>query len=169
MIERMGPSRPRRRRAITLGQYIRRRNGLAPGASGSLRNMLSRSLGAGSFAGFWRYWNPVFGYYLGRHVYQPLARLLPRSVALVSTFVACGALHDLVTTLVRGSAAFLFTPWFFLLGTGVVVGERIGLSFSDRPRAVRVAINISYLAVCLGLTIVGLWVFRSLAPASDGR
>jgi len=61
-----------RKRKLTLAQYVRRRNGVPLGASGSLRNMFYRSLGAGSIAGFWRYWNPVFGYYLGRYIYAPL-------------------------------------------------------------------------------------------------
>lgn len=90
--------------------------------------MLRRSLGAGSSAGFWRYWNPVFGYYLGRCVYAPLQGILPRAPALVLTFVVCGTLHDLVTSAVRSSVAFLFTPWFLLLGSGVVLGSRLGWS-----------------------------------------
>jgi hypothetical protein len=53
-------------RQLTMGQYILRRNGVPAGASGGLRNMLQRSFGARSFAVFWQYWNPVFGYILGR-------------------------------------------------------------------------------------------------------
>ena len=138
---------------VTLGQYIRRRNGVPAGAPGSLRNMLNRSLGAGTFAGFWRYWNPVFGYYLGRYIYQPLQRILPRAIALISTFVACGVLHDLVTMAVRGSVTFLFTPWFLLLGTGVVVGGLARLDFSRRPWLVRAGINLAYVGGCLVATI----------------
>ena len=115
--------------------------------------MLRRSLGAGSFAGFWRYWNPLFGYYLGRYIYSPVRPVLPRPSALVLTFVLCGAFHDLVTMAVRGSAAFLFTPWFFLLGTGVVVGEASGIDYSSRPWAVRAAINLAYIVVCLAVAL----------------
>lgn len=43
-----------RKRELTLALYIRRRNGVPTGARGGLRNMLHRSLGARSFAGFWR-------------------------------------------------------------------------------------------------------------------
>lgn len=37
--------RQQQRRRLTLAQYVRRRNGVHVGASGSLRNMLRRSLG----------------------------------------------------------------------------------------------------------------------------
>ena len=121
--------------------------------------MLSRSLGAGSFAGFWRYWNPVFGYFLSRYVYSPLRRVLPRTLALVLTFIICGALHDLVTAAVRGSVAFLFTPWFFLLGLGVVGGGWAGMDFSSRRWTVRAGINLAYVLACLGVTLIVRQVF----------
>src|SRR3546814_6624257 len=44
-----------RKRELTLSQYILRRNGVPAGARGSLRNMFQRSLGASTFAGFWRH------------------------------------------------------------------------------------------------------------------
>jgi len=116
--------------------------------------MLHRSLGAGTFAGFWQYWNPIFGYYLGRYVDSPLRRALPRTTSLVLTFVICGALHDLVTMAVRGSVAFLFTPWFFLLGLGVVLGGSVGMDFSSRPWAVRAGINLTYILACLAVTLI---------------
>jgi D-alanyl-lipoteichoic acid acyltransferase DltB (MBOAT superfamily) len=149
----------RQRRRVTLAQYIRRRNGVPAGSSGSLRNMLRRALGAGSFAGFWRYWNPVFGYYLGRYVYRPLQRTMPRALALVLTFVVCGALHDLVTMAVRGSVALFFTPWFFLLGTGVVVGSWLRLDFSSCRRMVRIGINLTYIIGCLAVTLAAKQIF----------
>ncbi len=42
-----------------------------------MRNVFSRSLGAGWFAGFWRHWNLVWGYALGSYVYAPLRRFVP--------------------------------------------------------------------------------------------
>ena len=49
---------PVRKQELTLSDYIRRRNGVPAGARGGLRHMLYRSLGAGSFAGFWRTLEP---------------------------------------------------------------------------------------------------------------
>lgn len=97
-------------RHVTLSDYVRRRNGAPLGASGSLQNMLYRSFGAGTFAKFWQYWNPIWGYALGRYVYAPMHRYIPASLALILTFTVSGAIHDLATILVRASPAFLFTP-----------------------------------------------------------
>jgi len=147
-------NQPGRRRAVTLSEYVRRRNGVAMGAPGGLRNMLQRSFGAGSFGGFWRYWNPIWGYGLGRYVFTPLKVVLPPALALVGTFVVSGALHDLATMLVRGSAAFLFTPWFFFCGLGVLLGRAVGMDLSKKSWSVRAAVNLVYLAACLATALV---------------
>ena len=146
-------------RNLTLAQYIVRRNGVPAGARGGLRNMLSRSLGASSFAGFWRHWNPVFGYALGRFVFVPLKRIAPPFLALVATFVFSGLLHDAVTALVRGAPAFFFTPWFFFLGVGVLGGQAAEMDTSGYSWGVRAAVNLAYVALCLLLALaVGRFV-----------
>lgn len=139
---------------ITLGQYVRRRNGVPLGARGSMQNMLSRSLGASSFARFWRYWNPIFGYGLSRYVFSPAHRMLPRWLALVLTFLVCGALHDLVTFLFWGYTAFLFTQWFLFMSIGVLAGEALRMDTSALPWPARAAINLSYVGACLALTLL---------------
>ena len=126
--------------------------------------MLQRSLGARSFAVFWQYWNPVFGYALGRHVFSPLKRVLPPAIALVFTFVVCGAVHDLVTTLVRGSLAFLFTPWFFFLGLGVVAGRLARMDLGRFPWGVRASANLAYVTTCLGLALLARSTWRAWLP-----
>ena len=138
---------------ITLAQYVVRRNGVPLGASGALRNMLSRSLGAGSFAGFWRHWNPVWGYGLARYVQSPLLLIVPPAAATIVTFAVCGALHDLVIMAARGSPTLFFTPWFVLLGVGVVLGQTVGLDLSNRPWLIRAFANLTYVGVCLALTL----------------
>lgn len=87
-------------RQMSLRDYVQYRNGVPLGASGSLQNMLVRSLGAGTFAKFWQYWNPIWGYALGCYVYEPLKQFLPSSVSLILTFIISGAAHDLATMLV---------------------------------------------------------------------
>ncbi len=138
-----------KKQKLTLAQYVQRRNGVPLGAPGALKNMFNRSLGAGSFAKFWQYWNPVFGYYLGSYIYAPLKRWLPPAIALIITFVACGALHDAVAIMLRGSMVFLFTPWFLLMGTGVVIGHAVQFDYSEHSWFVRALINIGYVGVCL--------------------
>jgi hypothetical protein len=115
--------------------------------------MLYRSLGAGSFAGFWRYWNPAFGFFLGKYVFAPLKRFMPSAFALIGAFVVCGAIHDLVTTAVRGSVAFLFTPWFLLLSLGVLCGRAMHMDLSGQPWLVRAIVNLSYIIACLIATL----------------
>jgi len=116
--------------------------------------MLRRSLGATSFAGFWQYWNPVFGYGLARYVDAPLRRVLPSAVALIMTFVVCGLFHDLIAMSIRRAATFPFSTWFLLLGIGVVLGREVGMDLSNRPWAIRACVNLTYIGVCLAVAIV---------------
>jgi len=142
-----------RRKKLTLSEYVKHRNGLPLGASGSLQNMLIRSFGAGTFARFWQYWNPIWGYALGRYIYAPMNRFLPASVSLILTFTISGGIHDVATMLVRGAPAFLFTPWFFLMGVVVVFGRLLKLDYSAHPFFIRVAINFGLVVACLMLTL----------------
>lgn len=138
---------------ITLSRYVEWRTGVPLGARGSLVGMLRRSLGAGTFAGFWRHWNPIWGYYLSRHVNTPLRRLVPAAPALVVTFLVSGAIHDLAVSLVTGSATFLFVPWFGALGIGVVVTSSVGLDFGSHPWLVRAGVNVGFVLIGLGLAL----------------
>ncbi len=115
--------------------------------------MLQRSLGSPTFAGFWQHWNPVFGYGLGRYVYGPLRRVLPKGLALVLTFTVSGAIHDLVTMAARGGAAFLFIPWFTLMGICVVLGREFSISFTGRSWWARASANVGYVALCLATVL----------------
>jgi hypothetical protein len=144
---------------LTLSEYVHLRNGVPLGDSNSLRNMLHRSLGANSFAGFWQYWNPIWGYGLGKYVYSPLRKIVPPVFAVILTFVVSGIIHDLATMAVRRSFAFLFTPWFFLLGVGAVLSRATGMDLSNRPWWVRASINLIYLVFCLALTLLAKQVF----------
>ena len=136
---------------MTLSQYIAKRNGVPLGAKKSMRNMLYRSLGAKNYAEFWRYWNPIFSYYLGKHVFKPLKVMLPASISLILTFLVCGMLHDAVSILVRGKLAVLFTPWFFLMSIGVLLSNRLEFNFSKFFWIQRAFINIAYIGICFYL------------------
>ena len=136
---------------LTLARFVRSRNGVPLGAAGSLPNMLRRSLGASSFAGFWRYWNPIWGYYLGRFVYRPVRRLLPRALALILTFTVSGGLHDLAVTAVRGTPIFLFTPWFVCMCLGLLLGDALHMNLAARTWLARASVNLTYVGACLWL------------------
>ena len=115
--------------SLTLREYVKRRNGLPLGASGSLSSNLYRSFGSGSFARFWQIWNPIWGYCLGRFVFAPLKKYFPSEIALLMTFTISGALHDLAIMAVRWKFIFFFTHWFFLMGLTVVVSKSLDLNY----------------------------------------
>jgi len=108
--------------------------------------MLKRSLGASSFAGFWRAWNPLFSYYLSRWCYRPLARRLPRPVAVVSTFAVSGAIHDLAASLALLRVFLFFTPVFAALGVWVVLEEALDLNVAWAPVWLRALIHTGIIA-----------------------
>jgi hypothetical protein len=139
-------------RSITLSEYVKKRNGLALGAPGSMKNMLKRSLGASSFYLFWQYWNPIWGYYLSRKVMKPLSDFLPMWLAIIFTFAVSGALHDLVITLVKWEVTFFFTPWFFLMSIVVLTTKKFGISYREHHWLVRSLINILLIVICFVLT-----------------
>lgn len=137
---------------VSLAQYVRKRNGVALGAKHSMRNMLSRSLGAGSFPVFWHYWNPVWGYYLSRHIMKPLRLFLPSWLAVVFTFFVSGALHDLAVSLIKWKVIIFLTPWFSLMGIAVVLSKHFSISYHSYPWFVRASINILFIGSTLLVT-----------------
>jgi hypothetical protein len=143
-----GPAAPR----PTLDAYIAHR--LGRGGAVQLRNFLVRPFGAPTFAGFWRFWNPVYGYVLLFFVYRPLRRWLPHPIASWLTFLVCGfCLHDLVGWLLAGRVrAPEMTLMFGAFGLQAVVGERLGLSTAGWPFVARAALNLGHLV--LGWAVV---------------
>lgn len=139
------------RRRPTLTEFINLRLGSTPGAQAV--NFLLRPFTAETFAGFWRYWNPVFGYYLSYHCYQPLRRWLSRGPAVIATFAVCGAVHAAIALLLAGmggrpALALLAVLWFALLGVAVVLLEVLRLSFARWPPAVRPVGHVGIIAAC---------------------
>ncbi|MCL2915913.1 MBOAT family protein [Shewanella corallii] len=139
-------------KSSSLADYVKRRNGLPLGAPGSLQAMLSRSLGAESFPKFWRYWNPIWGYYLSRYVMRPLVKFLPRWLAVLLTFAVSGALHDLAVTLFKWHPVFFFTPWFTLMGLVVVLSSAFNINYKSLAINVRTFINISLIVLTFYVT-----------------
>lgn len=121
------------------------------GHSDSLSNMLSRSLGAGKFSIFWQYWNPIWGFYLGKYIFKPLKLILPQALSLVITFVVCGFIHDLAIMLLKQKFTLLLTPWFLFMGLGVILSDYARIDYSEFPWIVRAGLNISIILGCLFL------------------
>ncbi len=137
---------------LSLAQYVKKRNGVPLGASGSMRNMLFRAFGARSFQVFWRHWNPIWGYYLSRNVLRPLANFLPISLATFTTFLFSGALHDIAVSIIKWKIVLFFTPWFGLMGLVVIVSKAVGISYGQFSWIARAIINASLVFVSLGVT-----------------
>ncbi|WP_225918133.1 MBOAT family O-acyltransferase [Neiella holothuriorum] len=144
---------------MSLANYVKRRNGVALGAPHSMRNMLYRSFGAGSFAQFWQHWNPIWGYYLARKVARPLSAVLPTWMAVIITFAVSGALHDIAISLVKGRVVVLFSPWFVLMSLVVLASRQPTLAFHQSPWLLRASINLFIILACLA---VSLWLLPLL-------
>ena len=136
---------------MKLSEFVKRRNGVPLGNSNSLRNMLSRSLGAGKFSIFWQYWNPIWGFYLGKYVFKPLKLILPQALSLIITFVVSGFIHDLAIILLKWEFTLLLTPWFLCMGLCVVLSDYVKIDYSRFPWIVRAVINIAIIFGCLFL------------------
>jgi hypothetical protein len=120
---------------LTYNEYERRRLGRPATQWAGVVTMVYRSFGAASFGRFWRYWNPLFSYYLYYKCYRPLAQVLPRSLAVVLTFAVSGTVHDLAASFLLGQVYVLFLPVFAFFGVLVVIEEafRLDLTWASVP------------------------------------
>ncbi len=121
-----------------------------------MSNMLTRSLGAHSFYLFWKYWNPIWGYFLSRYVMKPANKFMPIWLAAIVTFAVSGALHDIAVTIIKLRPTLFFTPWFALMGLVVVTTKSWGISYQQYQWLTRAMINatmvVIYLAGTMALT-----------------
>jgi hypothetical protein len=136
---------------MNLSEYIKRRNGVPMGANNSLRNMLARSFGAGKFSIFWRYWNPIWSYYLAKYIFKPMKTIFPPAFALVLTFAFCGFLHDLVIMILRRDFALLFTPWFLIMALWLIISDILKIDYSKYAWISRAFINTAIIGTCFML------------------
>ncbi len=133
---------------MTLSQFIARRLGDEPNAGVLLKRMFILSFGAPSFREFWRYWNPVYGYFLYYYCYKPLRRGLPRAVCVVATFFVSGfVLHDLlfgwwIRAIRTGTLPFPFVGvWFSLMGVLVLLTRALHMNWERWPFVLRSLFN----------------------------
>ena len=139
---------------MTMYDYIKKRNGVPIGHPSSLKNNLYRAFGAKDFATFWRYWNPIFGYTLGKYVYKPLKKTLPSSIALLITFIFCGSFHDLITIIFRKRTSFFFTICFTFFGLLVLLTQFAHIKSSSKKWISKALLNIICLILCFLFTYV---------------
>jgi hypothetical protein len=142
---------------ISFSKYLRFRLGRRGGRTAWF-NFFLKPFGASSFDEFWRRWNPVYGYFLYYFSYRPLRRVLPRPLAVLVTFVACGyLLHDLPAWIfARRALPPGATITFAFFAVGAIVSGAVGMDLSRRPVWVRVVTNAAYLAGCVLLMLLVL-------------
>ena len=139
---------------INLRGYIQRRTGVPLGHPQSLSLMLSRSFGAGDYAEFWRYWNPIWSYYLSRYIHRPLSKILPGPMAVLGTFATSGFLHDLAVLVISGDWQYLCSAWFFFMGLLLVISEAVGIRYSGLPFLGRAILNAIPTLLALGTALL---------------
>jgi hypothetical protein len=144
-----------RARRLTLSQYLRLRLGSKGGWSAWF-NFFIKPFGASSFVQFWRLWDPVYGYYLYYYSYRPLSRVAPRPLAMLATFLVCGfALHELPAwVFTRRILPPGATIAFLMFGVVAIVSERAHMNLSSWPVLARAALNVAYLAGCIGAMLL---------------
>jgi hypothetical protein len=156
---------------VTFKEHFLERLGPDKRPAALLMAFFSRPFTADTLAGFWRYWNPLYGYYLTKLVYGPLRRFgAPRALAVVTTFLASGfLLHDVFGWPVMLVLKHRFclppvTTWFFLLALCALAGERFGLSLKTLPSVVRVLVHLGVLAGTGWLALLLVRVSRVTLP-----
>lgn len=126
---------------IPLNNYVKRRNGVPLGHKNSLGNMLKRSLSANSFDLFWVHWNPIWNYYLNKHIYKPLKNICYPYLAVVLTFCFSGFIHDLVGLLIYKRMSFLFTIWFIIMGIIATIFKANKILYMAQKKAFKYGFN----------------------------
>lgn len=139
---------------MTLSEYVIKRNGMPLGAKGSLSKNLKNAFGASSNVAFWKYWNPVWGYYLARFIYLPLNRFLPASLAALLTFTASGAIHDFAIGVLGFGWQHFLTQWFFVMGAFFVVSKRLDIRYDKFSFPVRAIINTASIGACFFVALM---------------
>jgi hypothetical protein len=130
-----------------------------------LGNFFVRPLCAGTFAGFWRRWNPPFVYVCLFYVYRPLRRLLPRPAAAFATFLLSGfVLHDVpfgdgIDVVMGRPAVPRVTLLLGIFGCLALLTSALRLDVADYPAWFRAGVYLSLLAIGFGLR----WVLLAWA------
>jgi hypothetical protein len=152
----------------TLKQFIELRLGKQTSEINMLKEMLVLSFGTNSFHEFWRYWNPVYGYYLYYKCYKPLQKYLPQYLCVILTFAASGFfLHDLpfgwwirfIRFFQTGDFPLPFvTIWFSLMGVITLITRVVKVDIKEQKFIFRVMVNsiciIVPFAIALGLILI---------------
>jgi len=107
-----------------------------------------------SISDFWSHrWNLAFRDLTKRLCFLPLSRRMHASSALLTSFIASGAVHDLVISLPAGGGYGLPTLYFTFQGIAVLADRKRNL-FSAQPRSTICGWMIAFLVIVLPLPLL---------------
>lgn len=75
-------------------------------------------------------------------------------MAVVLTFAASGAIHDLFATLVLARYFVLFTPVFAIFGSMVIVEEALGSNLLGAPYRLRAGVHAMAISGTIAFAVV---------------
>jgi hypothetical protein len=123
-----------------------------------------RPLSAISPRDFWLRWNTYMGAWARAYLYVPAVRFLLKrrmsfrsltgAVALVGTFLAVGALHDIFSALSHSRLSGRWVIWFLANGVIVIVWEAVVGQLRSRAlqsRAFLVTARMTFLTLAMGM------------------
>lgn len=140
--------------------------------SEQMRIMFKKAFQAKTYREFWWYWNPTYGFFLGKYIYKPLRKYLPKSISVVFTFLVCGLiLHDLPIVLILLFLTGILLPFpitifFTILGLINITSIKYKLTFNKIRPNVRIVLHFltlfSSMVIALTITKVILMNFRNI-------
>jgi len=142
---------------MTVEDYIQYRTGETK-VQLIVRNMFLKPFFSNSLRSFWNYWNPGYGYFLLFYCYKPMRNIFPHWISLITTFLICGLLHDILyiipITVVDG-LKFIFpfvTVWFLIIAIGILLTEFLQIDFRKTNKTIRPIFHLGYLIGTFCLT-----------------
>lgn len=147
MVNCRNTAQPSMYKITSLSDYVKSVNGVPLGHPKSLRKMLYNSFGAYSFSAFWKYWNPIWSYYLRYFVYRPLRNYLPQKIDVLITFLISGGIHDLAVKLLTSQWSLTITTWFAIMALVVVLESYLHISLKNVSLPIRAMIFLTTIAV----------------------
>lgn len=128
----------------TLNRYISKKLDGVQGELPRTIHMFKKSFVQRNFRMFWNIWNPIYSYVLTFFVYKPLRQWIPKSMALLLTFVINGLFHDIVVLILLGETRLTLSKLFFIYGIIVILESYLKINLPSN-KFLRLVYNLALL------------------------